>query len=208
MILCIDSSAITNVRHKVQSDINLEDILLNHTKYFDSKEEALQAKYAPLNFATTIRTVYTNEVLQITEYTKWYEKGKKRPKFKYYINLASVAPYVHKGLDLVMYLSSVCLMECVKYDPSFDELMFKHSTHQPIGLYNPNSGLLDPVIYSHIIIADEVAEKFKKYLKDGFDLVPISAIEARKDGNIPALLDKIIEVKGDAEHEQSRNNDN
>ena len=39
MILCVDTRVLKTSPH-VQKDVNLEDILLNHTKYYPSVEEA------------------------------------------------------------------------------------------------------------------------------------------------------------------------
>ena len=52
----------------------------------------------------------------------------------------------------------------------------------------------------HVILSDEGAEEFKKYLKEGRCLVPISDIIEK--GNIPALLHTLVEVKEENKDEQ------
>lgn len=184
MILCVDTTSIKEDKN-VQSKVNIEDILLHHTKYFESEEEAAKEKYAPLDFCTSVRSVYSNEVLQIRE-----ESG-----FRYYVNYSHVEKFIHKGLDFVMYLSALGLLQCVNYTRKFDEVMMKHSTIQPIGLYSPSAGFINPLVYSHIIIDDSGVDVFKTFLKEGCEFVSIA--DMKHEGNIPALLDKLIIVKGE-----------
>lgn len=185
-ILCIDINAL-KTSQEVQKDVDLEDLLNNHTKYFDSEEEALKADYAPLNFSVSTRSVYTNLVMQTTD-----SDGK-----KYYTNLTQIQPFIHKGYDLIMYLASIGLMHNISYSAGFDEVMVKHSCIKIIGLYNPDPRVVNPIIYSHIIIEDGRVDKFSEYLNDNVELVPISVMNENRAGNIPALLDTLIEVKGE-----------
>lgn len=184
MILCIDTTVL-NTSQEVQKDVDLEDLITNHTKYFDSVEDALKDHYVPLDFSVSVRSMYSNLVLQI-------DKGAEK---RYYTNLTNVQPFVHSGYDLIMYLTSIGLLYSIDYSFGFDDLMMKHSQFQPIGLYNPDSSLINPIIYTNVILSDEGAEKLPQYLKSDRHLVPISTIEMNKAGNIPALLDTIIEVK-------------
>lgn len=182
MILCVDITAL-KTSPDVQRDVNLEDILNNHTKYYDTEVEAQKDHHVPLNFCVSVRSMYSNLVLQTNT-------GLDK---KYYTNLTVKQPFVHKGYDLIMYLSSIGLMHCIDYRLGFDDLMMKHSQFCPIGLYNSNMPYTSPIIYSHIIISDEGAEELKNYLKSDRELVFIDNIEPR--GNIPALLNTFIEVK-------------
>lgn len=189
MILCVDTHAL-NTSHHVQKDVDLEDILLHHTKYYDSVEEAEKDFYVPLDFSVSVRTVYTNEVLQIS--------GEKNP--LYYVNHTNVGLFSHKGLDLIMYLSAIGLMSYVNYSYAFDDTMLKHSVHQPIGLYNPDPGFINPIVYSHIIIEDCALDTFKTFLKPGVEFVSLDTMRTRTDGNLISLLDTLITVKK-GEHE-------
>lgn len=185
MILCIDTKAL-KTSPDVQKDVDLEDLLNNHTKYYDSAEDALKDHYVPLDFSVSVRSMYSNLVLQIN-------KGEEK---RYYTNLTNVQPFVHKGYDLIMYLTSIGLMSNVDYRLGFDDLMCSHSQFMPIGFYNPDPSLVNPIIYTHVLISDEGAKELPQYLKCGRSLVDIKyTMKENVKGNIPALLDTIIEVK-------------
>ena len=189
MILCIDTTAIKTLPD-IQKDLNLGDLLNNHTKYYDTVEDALKDKYVPLDFSVSVRSIYSNLILQI-------DKGVEQN--RYYTNLTNIQPFMHKGYDLIMYLTSIGLMHNIDYKLGFDELMMKHSQFCPIGLYNPDSAIINPIIYSHVIVSDEGVEQLKQYLKSDRKLVHIRNIVS--NGNIPALLDTIIEVKEETTNE-------
>lgn len=192
MILCVDTKSLDTAPH-VQKDIDLGDILLNHTKYYDSVEEAEKALYVPLDFSTSVRTVYTNKVLQIKEGEKHF----------YYVNHTNVGQFIHKGYDLVMYLSAIGLMSYVEYSYAFDDTMLKYSTQQPIGLYNPDPGFINPIVYSHIIVADEAEKQFKTFLKSGVEFVTFDVMKQRSKDSLTALLDtlKYVEKKEEVTNE-------
>ena len=192
MILCVDMNALPKSA-EVQKDVNLEDLLNNHTKYYESVGEALDDEYVPLDFSVSVRSIYSNLVLET-------DMGEKKV---YYTNLANITPFIHKGYDLIMFLTSIGLMHNVDYKLGFDELMTKHSQFVPIGIYNPDPLTLNPIIYSHIIMSDEGAKELPQYLKADRRLVPISDIQSV--GNLPALLRTFIEVK-ETEDEPSNNN--
>lgn len=188
MILCVDTTAL-KTSPDVQKDVNLEDLLNNHTKYYDTMEEALKDKYAPLDFSVSVRSIYSNLVLQIDKKVDGIEQK------RYYTNLTNIQPFMHKGYDLIMYLTSIGLMHNIDYKLGFDDFMVKHSQFQPIGLYNPNSAVINPIIYSHVLISDEGIEQLPQYLKSDRKLVHIDTMKKCKVGNIYPLLDTIIEVK-------------
>lgn len=187
MILCIDTRAL-KTSPDVQKDVDLEDLLLNHTKYYATEEDAVKDKYVPIDFSISVRSVYSNLVLQTD----------KEEQKRYYTNLTEIQPFVHKGYDLIMYLTSIALMHNIDYKLGFDDLMMKHSQFMPIGIYNPDSAVLNPIIYSHVILSDEGAEQLSQYLKSDRRLVTISTMNDSKEGNIQAMLDTIIEVKEDS----------
>jgi len=115
------------------------------------------------------------------------------------VNLTKIQPFVHKGYDLIMYLCSIGVMQSVDYQLGFDDLMMKHSQFQPIGLYNSDPALINPIVYSHIIISDEGIKELHKYLKPDRSLVKISDINFH--GNLKALIDTLIEVKEEENNE-------
>lgn len=184
-LLCIDLSVL-KTSAEVQKDVDLQDLLTNHIRYYSIEEEALKDNYAPLNFSVTVRSTYSNLVLQI-------EKDSVKT---YYNNLSQVQPFVHTGYDLIMYLSSIGLMHNIVYKNGFDDLMMRQSQFDVIGLYNPSPMVINPIVYSHIIMSDEGMQELTKYLKDNVEIVPISVMNENRVGNIPALLDTIIEVGG------------
>lgn len=197
MILCVDSRAL-KTSPDVQKDVKLEEIINKHTKYYDSVEEALKDKYVPLDFSVTVRSMYSNLVLQIN---KDIDTASGDRQHRYYVNLTSIQPFVHKGYDLIMYLSSIAVMHSVDYNLGFDSLMLKHSQFSPIGLFNPDPSVMNPIIYVHIVLSDEGAEELKQYLKEDRELVPISTMRECSKGNLEALLDTIIEVKEESKNE-------
>lgn len=184
MILCVDTTSL-GMSVTVQKDVNVLDLLTKHTKYFEDWQSARKENYVPLDFCVSVRTLYTNQVLES-------DKGDKK---LYYVNMSQVQEMPHKGFDLVMYLGSIALLNCIDYNAGFDDLMMKHSQFQPIGLYCLDPFILNPIIYSHILISDEGAEEFKKYLKGDRKLVSIDTMRQNTSGNIKALLDTIIKVK-------------
>lgn len=186
MILCIDTTML-ECAYEVQKQLKLEDLLLNHTKYFDSVEEALKEKYVPLDFATTIRTTFSNKVLEIDA-----ENGN----HLYYENLSDIGVVIHKGYDLVMHLSSVSLMNQIKaIDPTFIDIMVNSSTIQCCGILNTAPEIINPIVYSQIIFSDECVETLSTYFKEGRRLIDIKDINPK--GNLPMLLNEIVEVNNE-----------
>lgn len=188
MILCIDSNAL-KVSEKVQKDIDLDGLLVDHTKYFDTVGEALKDNYLPLNFSISIRSIYDNTVLR---------SKTSDGKYLYYTNLTEIQPFVHKGIDLLMYLCSIGIMMNVNYKKGFDDIMIKHSQFQPIGLYYTGT-VVDPIIYSHIIMSDDGMKLLEPYLQEGREIVTINTMREQSDGNILAMLEELKEVKSNHE---------
>lgn len=184
MILCVDTSVLKEDVDHVQRDVDIADIM-KHTDYFKDIEDAQKNHFLPLDFSVSVRSLYTNLVLR--------ENVKDPVKKLYYTNITGVPEVAHKGYDLVMYVSSIGLMHNIDYSDGFNELMLKHSTFQCIGLYNPFMALVNPIIYSHVIMTDEGMEELQKYLKADRMIVPIKSIVT--DGNFVPMLDTLIEIK-------------
>lgn len=191
MILCMDTTKVRDDMN-LQKNIKLDKILLENSKYFNSVNEAQLEGYAPLNFMISVRSTYSNLVLESMN-------GSSKD---YYINMTEVDTLPHKGYDLIMYLASIGLMQCVTYKKGFDDVMFK-SQFLPIGFYNPDPSLFNPTIYSHIILPDEIVEDFKSYLKNGYRLVPIKDMERKK---LSSILDSIFEINIKEESEEEESN--
>ena len=189
-MLCVKDSELKSNFVEVQKDVKIEDLLLNHTQYFDTAEEALNNGYVPLQFDISIRSSYDNTVVVSTKGVSLRNPNDpigKNPIIV--VGSPEQSNCVHKGYDLVMYMSSLGVMSCVKHKKGFEELMMKHSQFDCIGLYY---GVVTyPIIYSHIILSDEGMRKFKKYLKKDYKVVPIKEVNS---GSI-ALCDTLLIVK-------------
>ena len=61
--------------------------------------------------------------------------------------------------------------------------------------------MINPIIYSHVLISDVGVESLPQYLKEGVSLVDIKTMKEKCEGNIPAMLDTIIEVKEEQKDE-------
>lgn len=196
MILCVQKDALPQSKD-VQRKVDLGN-LLETMKYFDNEESALKHDpvYVPIDFMVTVRSVRTNLVLErdSKEFT---------PEKRYYTNMVNIDLLPHKGYDLIMYLSSIGVVSSFKSDNEFFAIMMK-SQFCPIGLYNPDPDLFNPIIYSHVLLADEVISDATKFLLDGNRFVPIA--EMKREGNLPAILDTLIIVKEES-HESADHND-
>ena len=191
-MLCINMKSL-KTSAEVQKDIDIEDLLTNHTKYFNNEKEALCSGFVPLDFSTSIRSMYSNLVVQRNI----------EGKHKYYVNITDIQPFPHKGCDLMFYLNSINVMSSVNYKMGFDEFMCKHSQFMLVGLYNPDPSLINPIVYSHIVISDEGMKELPQYLKEDREIVSIKDID--REGNIPAMLDTLILVK---ERKENANDNN
>lgn len=191
MILCVDTTVLKE-SPEIQKGIGLGNILDSHTKYFNTISDAYREHYMPLDFSVSIRSLYTNLVLE-REQTD--EDGRELK--LYYRNITNAPEVIHRGLDLIMYMSSLGVLTDVKYSAEFERIMAKHSTFQCFGLYNPCITLVNPLIYSHVILTDEGAEALKSCLREGRQFVPIEDMQT--EGNAIALLNtlKIVGKQND-----------
>lgn len=184
MIFCINRNKIKVDPKEVQRNVDLEYLLSEECiKYFNKVDEAYANGFIPLSFAVSVRSITDNRVIE-TE-----SEGNKI----YYTNLANLNEHmtsVHKGHDLVMYLTSIGMLYNIDFALEVDEIMLKHSQFQAIGLFN--SDVIYPIIYSHILMSDEGMNLLEPYLKSDRKIVKIR--DMQKKGNIPALIDTLIIV--------------
>lgn len=184
MVFCINRNKIKEDSKEIQRNVDLEYILSDEcVKYFDRVEEAYANGFIPLSFAVSIRSITDNRVVET-------ESDRSRI---YYTNLANLDEHltsVHKGYDLIMYLTSIGMLYNIDFSLEVDKIMLEHSQFQPIGLFN--SGVLYPIIYSHILLSDEGMSLLEPYLKSDRKIVKIR--DMQKKGNIQALLDTLIVV--------------
>lgn len=182
MIACLKKDLLKqNIR--VQKNVKLDKVL-DDLKYFDTREEAYKEDYVPVCFVTAVRTAYSNLVVE-------HEVDHLGQRNYVSLNLSQVLP--HKGYDLMMFMSSLAvakMIDCTKQENQ--RLMFS-SQFNPIGVYNPDPGICDPVIYSHVIINDDKVEDLRASLLPGNKLVSIQDMNTK--GNLKELLNELIIVK-------------
>ena len=188
-MLCVDLSALKTDRENVQRDVDLVDIINNHTRPFATTEEAASANYAPLSMCISVRSMYDNTVVDTDMEFKTV----------YYTNMVNIADFPHRGEDLIMYVSSLGVLQLCVFSPALQEVMTRHSQFQTIGLFNPDPGLIDPMIYSHVILSDVGMKLLEPCLKKGHRVVPIA--DMKPEGNLKPLLDTLIIVKEEPSHE-------
>ena len=190
MILCVDLKALRVDPIHVQKDTKIEEILKDHTKYYDTTEEAYADSYAPIDFSVCVRSMYDNTVLQIET----------DGKVLYYQNMTNTPPMPHKGYDLVMYMTSIGVLHFIDYKDGFDDVMMKHSQFQCIGIYNPNPDIINPIVVSHVIMSDEGMKDLEKFFKKGVKAVSIKDMQVI--GNLKPILDTLVIVKEEKKDEQ------
>lgn len=191
MLLCVDATKIPR-SPSVNCDVELGDILLNNTRYYQNAQVAEAVNYVPLRFCTSVRTCYSNKVLQITE----------NDQFFYYAILSNKDILPHKGYDLLMYLSAVAFLSFVNYDSAVDDIMMKYSTIKPLGLYNPDASLFSPLVYSHIILADEAEKEIQPLLKPYVEFVTLDEMNQRGVMCPLALLNTFKYVEKESEQDE------
>lgn len=150
----------------IQKKIDLDKILLD-IKNFKTRQDALQSFYVPFDFCFSIRTIYNNLVLKFIDN-------------KYYVHLKDLfikdipLSYIRSD-ELIAYFSKEALMGIIDYSKNFD-LLIRDTMLQTIGLYNPKYLQINPILYVHLIIRDEVVSEFNKYLKQNIKFVSIQNI--------------------------------
>ena len=167
VVHCCVKNDILKVSSDVQRDIDIIEILNSAKLVMGTEEELRKQGYAFLHFATTFRTVYTNEVVL---------HKNKRKDWKSYVLMDVTTPLPHKGLDLVMYLSACSVFLVASYKNGLTDELLMHTEHQCIGLYNPSPDFVDPVIYSHVYLDDSSLNTFSRCLTKGNMFVPISTL--------------------------------
>lgn len=182
MIACISKTSFKEV-NEVQKNLRLGDILRDNIKFFESKEKALEEDYVPISFLTTVRTAYSNMVVE-----KSVEKGK-----RYYTSLLLNSVVVHRGYDLLMYMTSVGVSKCIDISKPENNELLMNSQFVPVGVYNPDVGAFNPMIYCQVVFNDNSVETLQNALLDGFSLVSIK--DMQRQGNLSVVLSEIFEVK-------------
>lgn len=176
MLACIPKNKIRQC-NLMQKNIKIEEVL-SELEYFESEEEAIKNDCVPLSFVTSIRTAYSNLVVN--------HEG------KYYVSLTLASVVPHIGYDLLAFMSSSAVakvIDCTKKENQ--ELMFQ-SQLVPVGVYNPDVGICNPIIYSQVVIKDDLSDSLNNSLLEGNSLESIS--DMKREGNMSAILNEIILV--------------
>lgn len=185
-VLCVNKEDLSNICG-LKKDIALEKLLRERTLYFPIEEIRENGKYIPLDFCTTVRSMYSNKVV--------YYKSKEGYR-SYYMTLEDDGSTIHTGYDLVMYLSSVAIRRMVKDDciDKLAEIMANHSTFTVRGI-RYRYVFVKPIIYSQIVLEDKAFGDLEAILTEDFGTCTIKEMRERAEGNVTDLLDDIIEVK-------------
>lgn len=182
-MLCVDLTKLRTDPENVQKDVDLVEIINDRTRQYPSEEEAAKAFYAPLSFSVSVRSMYDNTVIG-SRHRQGYTL--------YYTNLSHIGDFPHKGYDLVMYITSLAILNICNFSTDLERVMTQHSQFQPIGLFNPDPGTFDPMIYSHVILSDEGMKLLEPCLKPSYVVEKIS--EMKHYRNFEPLLRTIFEV--------------
>ncbi len=140
---------------KVSSEVQKEipiPLISQSTRFYADEKQALKDGYTPLNFATTVRTLFTNRVVEV-----------KVKNHVYPFTHCSIMPTNHSGFDLIMYMASISVFNMFNMSSELEALMTE-TTFQPIGIFNPDPGFMSPIIYTNIFIKDDKEEQFENCL--------------------------------------------
>lgn len=179
MFLCVPKEKVSESK-EVQKKIDIE-WLLSDIKLFENIED-IEEGFIPVNFLTTIRTVYTNKL--VTRIVDDCEIN--------YTSISKEIPEtvsIFKGEDLLAYVSSLGIS--VAYNPSDSEvqkLMVK-SKFLPIGIYY---SVFYPYVffYSQVIISDDYLKEMEELLnKQLFKIIDIK--DKKTKGNIRKINEEI-----------------
>lgn len=192
-LLCVNKGSMIESKD-LQKGFTVQKAL-DSIQYFYEGE--IPEDYVPLDIAISVRSAYTNEVVMCP----YPEHGTERCFF----NLSELPPTIHKGYDLVMFISSIAVMKmCNQFRASEVAEVMMHSKFDIIGLLNICSDLINPIVYSHVILDDTTIEAFKPLLLDGFRMIPISELPEHE--NFTAIKESLIIVKEKEDESESNIN--
>lgn len=192
-ILCIPAKALER-KNKVQKDVLIEQCMKDCC-YCDP--EKIPAGLVPLNIGVTIRDLDSNEVL-----VKDTEEVKRT-----FIYLTNINPTIHRGYDLIMFMSSVGVMNITQHNKGqLAEVMMK-SIFDVGGVVwlehneEPSCVILDPMVMAVIYVHKD---EFQQFLSGSeWSFKPIEEVR-EQSGHIKCIIDDLIDnprpaEKGDEE---------
>lgn len=192
-ILCIKKSLLKKSPYLQKEDDTIKKVIENFTFI---EESEIPEEYVPLDVAVTIRSAYTNKVVLCTH----SDSNKERC----FLNLTKLPQVQEKGYDLVILYSSIAVMRMCDQSRAREvgEVMIQ-SKYDFMGVLNLEPGLINPILYSHVILEDSTVEAFEPLLAEGFRLIPIADLP--EHGNFKAMKESLIICK-EEENEQCDNN--
>lgn len=186
MILAIKKSSIS-VKPYVQQEIDLERLIIKDTKFFDNEECAEKEGYIPLYVLVSIRTIYTNKVVEIK-----HDYGVRYYNSNILENNLGVDPiegynYLYKAMCKPM----MRLMNKAK-DDDYMFRLFVAMNSQPLvmGLYYSNKKQC-PIIYAQVIFNDNSVNNLNKYVEGDCRLIDIK--DMKDEGGL-VEIEKLITV--------------
>lgn len=192
-ILCIKKSLLKKSPYLQKEDDTIKEVIESFTFI---EESEIPEDYVPLDVAITIRSAYTNRVVLCTHSDSNEERC--------FLNLTKIPQVPQKGYDLLMFISSIAVMKMCDQSRAREvgEVMM-HSKYDFMGILNLEPDLINPILYSHVILEDTTVEAFEPLLAEGFRLIPIADIP--EHGNFKAMKESLIICK-EEENEQCDNN--
>ena len=181
MIIAVNPKNFKVLVKEVDKKFKVEDMLEN-CKYFNSSLEALKEGYLPVTIGVSIRTTFTNKVVE-------FEKD-------CYVKTASDVFDDRYDLDLYNLIEKIgkITFGCLKHNFKVGMFMVEYSFLDVIGLYH-EEGSDEVILLAHVIISDTGLSVLEENLKEGVNLVNISDM-SYANGN-PDLLAILVEVKDD-----------
>lgn len=183
MILCLDMKDLDRTP-SVQKNINLEELLLNHTKYYEESKDALKDNYLPLSITLIVRTAYTNLVLKVADNCS--------------VTNHNLFETPHKGYDNIMFHSGNIISSlCDTSKEDFFEIMMK-SQFQVLGLQIVDDLFKSPSVLVQVVIPDYMTVRFIQTLKDTNNhLIPIE--EAKYTKELKDVVNELIIVRSESD---------
>jgi hypothetical protein len=186
MILAIKKSSIS-IKPYVQQEIDLERLIIKETKFFDDEECAEKEGYIPLYVLVSIRTIYTNKVVEIK-----HDYGVRYYKVNSLDDNLNVDPI--EGYNYLYKAMSKPMMELLNKAKDTDYMfrLFVAMNSQPLvmGLYYSNKKQC-PIIYAQVIFNDNSVNNLGNYVEGDCRLIDIK--DMKDEGGL-VEIEKLITI--------------
>lgn len=179
-ILCVKKSDLVKAPNLQKDNDTINKVFTGMT-YIEETE--IPEDYVPLDIAITIRSAYTNKVVLCTHDDSTKERC--------FLNTTKIPEVIHRGYDLIMFISSIAVMKmCDQTRANEVGSVMMHSKFDFLGMLNLDHDIVNPILYSHVILEDCTVEAFEPLLSTGFRMIPIS--ELPEHGNFKAFKESLI----------------